>query len=144
MNTQKGNNSATPKRNHKRANMQELLLALKEKYNISDEDAQKVIEALMEQEKQRGEAKTARRSRGLLGDLFGVTETLLGASVKGSAQMMGIMGELLDRSAQGSAEMLGIINDVLGDARRDDDEKEDDDDDDAPESTEDSSKKSNT
>jgi hypothetical protein len=87
----------------KEATMQELLLALKEKYNISDEDAQKVVAALMEMEKQRSaESKTARRSRGLMGELFGMTETLLSAGVKSSAHMMGIMGELLDSRARGS------------------------------------------
>jgi hypothetical protein len=103
--------------------MQELLLALKEKYNISDEDAQKVVEALMEHQRSE-QGRAARRSRGLLGDLFGVTETLLGAGVKSSAQMMGIMGELLDRSAKGSAEMLNIINEAL--AARDDDKQQPD------------------
>jgi hypothetical protein len=102
--------------------MQELLLALKEKYNISDEDAQKVVEALMEHQRKQ-ESKSERRSRGLFGELFGVTETLLGAGVKSSAQMVGIMGELLDRSAQGSAEMLSIINRVLADTEDDAPEK---------------------
>jgi hypothetical protein len=105
--------------------MEELLLSLKEKYQISDEDAQKVVEALMEREKRKNsESKAARRSRGLFGELFDVTETLLGAGVKSSAQMMGIMTDLLDSGARGSAEMLGIINDVLDSARRDESDED--------------------
>jgi hypothetical protein len=113
--------------------MQQAIDAIKAKYNLSDEDAKKVLGVLVAAEHQRQTGASPAGMRGMktadargidAGDLLGIAGSLLGGGQagqqSGSPDLLGVIGDLIGGASnhpnQGGsgADLGGVLNGLLG------------------------------
>ncbi len=97
---------------------QQVIDAIKQKYGVSDQTAQQVVNALVQVEQHRQASTQGMRSIGQTPDIMSIVGGLLGGQGQNSAggELMGLVGGLLGGQQQGNQgnELAGLLGGLLG------------------------------